>query len=208
MNSVEAGSNSALKKVMAMADSQQRGEDENRRLKEELRESKNAHDADKRQHQESVRGAAEAVEKRVAELMAKHETDVEAMNRGIQEHRLRSERAVTEMRELLDSRSSRPYLRFADLRDDPLVRGKAAALTGFASADAAVACWELLNHDGAAVRMKMWKSCFSVAPDLAVVAVVPAGPTALAVSAAPCCPCGCCPGPTESTQVELKSGIV
>jgi len=98
-------------------------------------------------------------------VAAKHEADVEAMNRDIEEHRLRSERAVTETHELLDSRSTRPYLRFADLRDDPVVQGKAAALTGFASADVAVAFWDLLNHDGAAWRMKMWKSAAYSGPE-------------------------------------------
>jgi len=165
VNAVEAGSGSALKKVMAMADSHQRGNDENRRGEEELRENKLARDADKRQHEEAIKSAEEAAGKRVAEAMAKHETDVEAMNSDTEEHRLRSERAVTEMRELLDSRSTRPYLSFADLQNDPVVRGKAATLTGFASADVAVAFWDLLNHDGAAWRMKMWKSAAYSGPE-------------------------------------------
>ena len=58
-----------------------------------------------------------------------------------------------------------PILSFKRIAQDPKLAAKIPELTGFTSAEAFLAFWDLLNHDGAAARMRTWQGSQTIAAD-------------------------------------------
>jgi hypothetical protein len=132
---------------------------EARRLREEINAKQVEIDDLKRQVRESWRAREDLVQERDS---ARRES--ESLRRESEESRKESEAAVNDLRRHGNKLAFQKLLPVAQGGDEE-VRKNARQLTGFSSAEAFVAMWNVLNHDGAASRMKTWQGARSVRAD-------------------------------------------
>jgi len=132
---------------------------EARQLRDQVNAKQVEIDELRRQVRESQRARVDLEQERDS---ARRES--ESLRRESEESRKESEAAVFDLRRHGNNLAFKKLLPVAQGGDEE-VRKNARQLTGFSSAEAFVAMWNVLNHDGAASRMKTWQGARSVRPD-------------------------------------------